>query len=300
MTTVKVFAPAKVNLTLHITGQRGDGYHLIDSLVSFATVGDRLTFRNAEDWSLVVDGPESLNVPDDGSNLAMMAAGLICDGGALTLQKNLPTASGIGGGSADAGAALRAAMAANPRLVNVDWNAPPRDDMTSLADRVLALGADVPMCLLSMPARVRGIGDDIAFVDLPRLPMLLVNPRVPVPTGPVFQALASKVNDPMDSLPTDLTAGFLINWLHQQRNDLETPALKIAPAINDVLDALRRMDGCGLARMSGSGATCFGLFDTDASAQAAGHAIQKAYPDWWLAGGYLGDQSQLSAPKALS
>ena len=300
MTTVKVFAPAKVNLTLHITGQRDDGYHLIDSLVAFATVGDHLTLQTADRWSLTVDGAEGQGVPQDATNLALQAAALVCGGADMRLEKNLPAASGIGGGSADAAAALRAALMLNPDFADVDWEAPPLDMVLPLAEKILALGADIPMCLLSQPARVRGIGQDIAPVDLPRLPVLLVNPRVPVPTGAVFQALASRENPPMSDMPIEPTAHALIEWLHAQRNDLETPAFEIAPAIRVVLDVLRAANGCQIARMSGSGATCFGAFDTEASAEAAERMIGDAYPDWWVALGHLGDQSQLAAPQRIN
>ncbi len=300
MTTVKVFAPAKVNLTLHITGQRDDGYHLIDSLVSFATVGDHLTFRTAEQWSLAVDGGEAFGVPNDNSNLAIQAAQLVCEGGALRLEKNLPAASGIGGGSADAAAALRAALVINPDHTEVDWNAPPVGMVLPLAEKVLNLGADIPMCLLSQPARVRGIGEAITFVELPRLPVLLINPRDPVPTPLVFQALASRSNPPMPDMPEVLTQTFLVDWLKEQRNDLEAPALEIAPAIGTVLDALRGSENCQLARMSGSGATCFGIFDAVEAAQTARDLILQTYPSWWLAVGFLGDQSELATPVTLS
>ncbi|MCV6592887.1 MAG: 4-(cytidine 5'-diphospho)-2-C-methyl-D-erythritol kinase [Silicimonas sp.] len=299
MTAVEVFAPAKINLTLHITGQRDDGYHLLDSLVAFATVGDRLTLSPG-DGSLGVTGPEAAGVPVGAENLVTKALRLVPGNqpAMASLEKNLPAASGIGGGSADAAAALRGALSLAVEEGQTDATS---DDMLKdLAGGILALGADVPMCLLSRPARAQGIGEKLTFIDLPTLPMLLVNPRVPVPTGPVFQALAQKTNPPMpDAIPSFADGADLIAWLRAQRNDLQAPAQSVAPVIGEVLDILGGVDGCGLARMSGSGATCFALFNTQEEAMAGGHDIQKRFPDWWLAGGFLGNQEALAAPQLI-
>lgn len=256
--TADAFAPAKVNLTLHVTGQRADGYHLLDSLVVFADVGDRLWFDVGARMKITVSGPFAEGVPVDDRNLVWRAAELAGWCGHIRLEKNLPHGAGIGGGSSDAAAVLRSLGGS-------------RD--------ALALGADVPVCLSSRPQRMRGIGE--VLQDVPRLPsfdIVLVNPRVEVPTGAVFGGLQSKENPPMPEFPTgfDTVAEFCC-WLARQRNDLEPPALAYAPEINAALDSLQ---GADFARMSGSGATCFGIFETDA--QAAAERIAAANPTWWV------------------
>lgn len=302
MTTVKVFAPAKINLSLHVTGQREDGYHLLDSLVAFAPCGDLLVFQSGNTLSLTVDGPEAEGVPADMNNLALKAAALAAKGrgAALTLTKHLPVASGIGGGSADAAAAYRGMLSfgeAGGANTLSNW-AIPDIIADGQARALLEYGADIPMCLMSKPARVRGIGEKIEFVELPALPALLVNPRVPVSTPPVFKALKTRNNASMpEKLPNFVDAGALINWLAGQRNDLEVPAIAVAPVIAEVLTALRLTKGCRLARMSGSGATCFALYPDKKTAINAGKTIQAAHPDWWLAAGLLGDQSEQAMPQ---
>jgi 4-diphosphocytidyl-2-C-methyl-D-erythritol kinase len=298
MTTVNVFAPAKINLTLHVTGQRADGYHLLDSLVTFASVGDRLEIKPGIALSLTVEGPEAAGVPANMDNLALRAAALVRqDGAALRLQKDLPPASGIGGGSADAAAAWRGMMSLDETRAEAFARSPDEVLTTSL-DALTSLGADVPMCLACKPMRARGIGDQLGFVNLPTLYAVLVNPRLPVSTPSVFKALASKSNPPMpESLPEFADAAALMGWLGGMRNDLEPAALTVQPAIADVLSALAAQDGCGLARMSGSGATCFGLFETEAAAKAAAGALYDAHPDWWVAGCVLGDQFTAALPK---
>lgn len=292
MTTVDVFAPAKVNLTLHITGKRADGYHLIDSLVAFGPAGDFLKVEKGDGVSLSVDGPEADGVPTDESNLALraFAALPLHKRGNINLTKHVPAASGIGGGSADAAAAVRAALAMEDPTASTFAAFGPDVLLETKFRPLLDLGADIPMCLLPRPLRARGIGEKVSFVDLPPLTALLVNPRVPVPTKDVFAALATPNNSPMpEALPGFANAAALIDWLASQRNDLEAPAMKIAPAIGKVLGILREAPGCGLARMSGSGATCFGLFLSEEAAMAAGNAIQANHPEWWLAGGTMGD-----------
>lgn len=300
MKRVSVFAPAKINLTLHITGQREDGFHELDSLVVFAPVGDALFVSEANTLSLTVEGPEVAGVPADMGNIALKAAELMrgTRGAALTLTKHLPAASGIGGGSADAAAAVRACL-----ILQDDAEA----SLTAFGPQILldtrfrpliGLGADIPMCLWPAPLRARGIGEKLSFLTLPPLPAILVNPRQEVSTGAVFQSLAVKENAPMpEDLPDFAGAGDLIGWLREQRNDLEAPAQQIAPIIGEVLDILRATEGCGLARMSGSGATCFGLYETVEAAQAAGASIREAHPDWWLAGGVLGDMTGKAMPR---
>lgn len=271
------FAPAKINLTLHVTGQRSDGYHLLDSLVVFADVGDYISLRAADVLGLAITGPQAAQLPVTDDNLVLRAArALNGPAVAITLEKHLPIASGIGGGSADAAATLRALS----RL----WAQPLPD--TALA---LKLGADVPVCLLSQPLRMRGVGEDLTPLPaaLPQTHLVLVNPGVGIATPAVFKALPSKTNPGMANMPIFATAADLAAWLATQRNDLEAPAQSLAPVIGTVKAALAAQAGCLLARMSGSGATCFGLFATAAEATAAQTQIATAHPDWWVKAGKL-------------
>lgn len=272
MPIVSEAASAKINLTLHVTGRRADGYHLLDSLVIFADVGDLVTAAPADTLRLSVTGPRGAGVPLGDDNLVLRAARLMAPGGVqLTLDKHLPAASGIGGGSADAAACLRALA----RL----WGR----DVPGL-DEQLRLGADVPVCVESRPCRMTGIGGSLGPVpDLPALWLVLVNPGVALETPAVFRALTSRDNAPMPrSLPRWAGAADLADWLAGQRNDLQAAAITCAPVVHDVLNAIAATQGCLLARMSGSGATCFGLFaDRDAADRAAAH-IADARPDWWV------------------
>lgn len=271
-------APAKVNLALHVTGRRADGYHLLDSLVVFPRIGDRLEAEPAAGLSLSVAGPFAGALGTGADNLVLRAAETLRppgQGAALRLVKTLPVAAGIGGGSADAAAALRLLA----RLWGVALPPP---------ERVLALGADVPVCLAGSSARMRGIGGDLAAVTLPPFWIVLANPGVPVATGPVFAGLAARDNAPMTDAPPFADAAALFDWLGAQRNDLEAPARALAPLIGTVIDALATQPGCALARMSGSGATVFGLFDAEAPALAAAGAIRVAQPLWWVAAAPVG------------
>ncbi len=259
-TTVRVFAPAKVNLALHVTGRRADGYHLLDSLVVFAGVGDWLEVTPAPEMALHVTGPCAAGVPVNAGNLVWRAADLAGVSARIGLEKHLPSAGGIGGGSADAAAVLRALGAG--------------------AAGAEALGADVPVCLRGRPARMRGIGEVLDPVpDLPAMWLLLVNAGVAVPTGPVFAGLAG-FGAALPALPALGWDGFggFVDWLAQTRNDLERPALAVAPVIAEVLARLDAAPGCALARMSGSGGTCFGLFAREADARAAAAAMPEG---WW-------------------
>ncbi len=287
--TVSVFAPAKVNLTLHVTGLRDDGYHLLDSLVAFAPVGDTVEAGPGAGLSLAIEGPEAGALAGDGDNLVLRGAALVAAGrsASLRLTKRLPVASGIGGGSSDAAAAVRAGCAL--------WQAE-APGTAALA----ALGADVPMCLTPRPWRVRGIGERLDPVDLPPLPAVLANPRLPVATPAVFRALARRDNPPMPgTLPAFADAAALIGWLAGCRNDLEAAALKVEPAIAGVLAALAALDGARLVRMSGSGATCFALFESEVRAEAAARALAAWHPDWWVASGVLGDQTDAAGPRRV-
>ena len=302
---IEVFAPAKVNLTLHVIGQRADGYHLLDTLIAFAPIGDHLWMERADASTLEVTGRESAGVPADGRNLVARAVAehaQACELSghvAMTLEKHLPAASGIGGGSSDAAAAVRGAMALfGTGEVSCSEGRLEMSTATGTAELdLLGLGADVPMCLRPVPARVRGIGERMEAVSLPPLPAVLVNPRIEVPTPAVFRALASKTNPPSpETLPKWSDTAALIAWLGTQRNDLEPPAVALAPVIGEVLGALR--GSAALARMSGSGATCFGLYHTEVEAMRAAESIAQAHPDWWVRHGVLGDQSELAAAKS--
>lgn len=270
--TAREAAPAKINLTLHVTGQRADGYHLLDSLVVFAACGDSLTARPAPELALLVTGPEARGLDAGPGNLVWRAAQLMgAPNLALALDKTLPVASGIGGGSADAAACLRllARLTGKPLPGHTD---------------LLTLGADVPVCLTPQPCRMQGVGEVVQ--PLPTCPefwLVLVNPRIAASTPQVFRALQQRQKSAMEgSLPDWPDAATLFDWLHQQRNDLQAPAMVLVPEIEQVLGMLADTTGCALARMSGSGATCFGLYAQQADAQAAAKVISDAQPGWWV------------------
>lgn len=268
------FAPAKVNLSLHVVGQRPDGFHLLDSLVAFADIGDRLSAEPAVVSTLKVTGPMAGGVPTDRRNLVLRAAEWFGVTAAFTLEKHLPVAAGIGGGSSDAAAALRllAGLSGKPIPAGAE-----------------ALGADVPVCLAAQTVRMRGVGERLAPVALPPLPALLVNPGVAVPTGAVFAALADKSNQPMpEKLPQLRDPAEAITWLARQRNDLQAPAIAVAPEIELVLRRLSALPGARLVRMSGSGATCFALFDSPQASAAAEAELRAQATPWWLAATWLG------------
>ena len=266
------FAPAKINLCLHVTGRRADGYHLLDSLVVFAGVGDRVSATLEGPPSLTVEGPMAAGLSGEGNNLVLRAARAIGVSARIVLEKHLPVSSGIGGGSADAAATLRLLARLSGR---------PLPD----AAAVLALGADVPVCLAGRPVRMTGIGEGLA--PLPPLPeawLVLANPGVAVSTPAIFRALARADNAPLArDLPRLRTPAELAAFLTMQRNDLEPPAVTLEPVIGRVKAALTAQAGCLMARMSGSGATCFGLFADPLSANAAARAIRAAEPGWWVA-----------------
>ncbi|MCX8996326.1 4-(cytidine 5'-diphospho)-2-C-methyl-D-erythritol kinase [Rhizobiaceae bacterium BDR2-2] len=275
-------APAKINLALHVIGQRADGYHLIDSLVTFADRGDRVSARIADADAFMLSGPFSGGLETDGNNLTLKArdllrATVIEAGGAappvaLHLEKNLPVAAGIGGGSADAAATLRALM----RLWNVE------SDAEALGALALRLGADVPMCLAGRPAVARGIGEKLTPApSLPSLHLLLVNPLKPVSTPDIFRRLDRRDNPPMDALPGSFSLPDWSEFLAGQRNDLEAPARQCVPEIG-IIQTLLRLTGAQLCRMSGSGATCFGLYESREAARAAERNLRTAQPGWFV------------------
>jgi 4-diphosphocytidyl-2-C-methyl-D-erythritol kinase len=277
---VELFAPAKVNLYLHVTGKRRDGYHLLDSLVVFAGTGDTLRFAPSETLSLEIEGPSAAHLSAGEDNIVLKAARALADAlgrpaqAAITLEKHLPVASGIGGGSADAAATLRGLMA----LWDVSI-----DDAT-LARIGLGLGADLPVCLAGRPTQMSGIGETLEpALPLPPAWLVLVNPRVALSTPSVFRARAGDFTPaaPLTEIPADAHA--LANALIGRRNDLAQPAMGLEPAVKTMLDAIGGTQGCLLARMSGSGATCFGLYADEATADEAADALAEAYPDWWVA-----------------
>lgn len=270
------FAPAKVNLYLHVTGRREDGYHLLDSLVMFADVGDQVTITPSDTLTLDHAGPFGNSLPDPSENLIMRAAMALQDatgsdtGAYITLTKNLPVASGIGGGSADAAAALRG-------LCQL-WDIDPTG--AAVLDLALSLGADVPVCLRGRSTFMRGIGENFTDIkDCPSTHAVLVNPGVGVSTPTVFKARRGDFSPGVD---WDACPGAtLAEHLGATRNDLEPPAISLSPVIADVLDALTDLDGVQLARMSGSGATCFGLFPNAEAAEAGVTRLKYDHPDWW-------------------
>lgn len=275
---VTAFAPAKINMTLHVTGRREDGYHMLDSLVMFADVGDTVSVRHAAETVLTITGPMAAGVPVDDTNLALRAARMMNTTAEITLDKHLPLAGGIGGGSADAAATLRA-------LSQLTGAPMPHD--------VLGLGADAPVCVVGTgAARMRGIGSDVTNAPgLPVLHAVLVNPMKPVLTADVFRRLSKSDNAPMpDTLPQDVDAATLIAWLSEMRNDLQAPAIEYEPAIEQVFSTLEVTPGCLLTRMSGSGGTCFGLYaDAETAASAAGR-LQESHSGWWVAATRLNAQ----------
>lgn len=257
-------AYAKINLALHVRSREPDGYHRIETLFAFCEDGDELAVRSAADLRLSVEGPMSRGLAGEGDNLVLRAARLLQrdgQGASLRLTKCLPVAAGLGGGSADAAAALR--------LLNRFWALEMERDR--LAELAAGLGADVPACLLSVTARGEGRGDRVEAVaaDLSNLPVLLVNPRRPLSTARVFQAWDGIDRGPLSD-----------DWM-SGRNDLEPIALSMMPEIGEILERLRIQPGVRLARMSGSGATCFALFGSDAERDAARERIAADRPGWW-------------------
>jgi 4-diphosphocytidyl-2-C-methyl-D-erythritol kinase len=280
-------APAKINLYLHVLGRRGDGYHLLDGLVVFTDIGDVLQAERTATLSLEISGPFAHALEAGAAretNLVLRAAEAlkrctgISEGAALSLEKRLPVASGIGGGSSDAAAALH--------LLNALW-ALGRSE-TELAEIGSTLGSDVPVCVAGGPAFISGIGEVISpCPSLPVLSLVLVNPGVALATPAVYRAYAAAAAGlaaqaparPKDPCSDEKS---LIAALRAARNDLEGVAIGLCPRISDALSALRAQERCVLARMSGSGATCFGIFSAHADAERAAQSISRAEPAWWV------------------
>ncbi|MGX7742272.1 4-(cytidine 5'-diphospho)-2-C-methyl-D-erythritol kinase [Rhodopseudomonas parapalustris] len=292
-TTLRDEARAKVNLTLRVVGRRPDGYHELDSVVAFADCADRLSLQPGPELSLTTIGPGAQDCGDSADNLVLKATRLLGErvpnltAGAFTLDKHLPVAAGIGGGSADAAAALRLLARVNDLAV----------DDPRLVEAARLTGADVPVCLPSKPCIMTGVGENLSPLPLPRMPAVMVNPRVPVATKDVFAALGLKpgsltigATDVLAAPTWPEASAPLATWiaaLEAGTNDLEPPALEVEPVVGSVLQALRATAGVQLARMSGSGATCFALYADDASARAAADTLRAANPGWWVHAGSL-------------
>lgn len=278
---VTEFAAAKINLWLHVTGRREDGYHLLDSLIAFAGVGDRLTLTRSDDLSLSLAGPFSEGLTTTSDNLVIRAATLLASeagirpAAAITLEKNLPVASGIGGGSADAAAAIRG--------LSKLWNLSLPTEVT--ARIALRLGADVPMCLAGQAALASGIGEVLHPVgQMAPAWLVLVNPRVAISTPEIFRRRENSFTDITTPAAGKLaTLADLTAALRDRHNDLQPPAIRLAPVIGEVLERLRGLSGCQHAAMSGSGATCFGLFEDRQTAEQAAGNLSSENSKWWSA-----------------
>ena len=284
---------AKVNLTLRVVGRRVDGYHELESVVAFADCADRLSLAPGSTLDLTMSGPLAQACGETSDNLVLKAARLLGERvpdmkvGSFTLDKVLPVAAGIGGGSADAAAALRLLAQLNGLAL----------DDKRLLDVALQTGADVPVCLTSRACDMTGVGETLLPLSLPILPCVLVNPRVPVATREVFAALGLRngellvgATDVIRATAWPEQGASVEEWvevLAASSNDLEAPAMRIQPAIGEVITALSATDGAWLARMSGSGATCFAIFENTAEAQRAAQKIQLDRPQWWVHAGVL-------------
>lgn len=277
-------APAKINLTLHVTGRRADGYHMLESLVAFSRSGDTLALTPGAHLELAVAGPTATASGDPNANLVVKAARQLAERieglklGAFRLVKNLPVAAGIGGGSSDSAAALRLLAKHNDLAL----------DDPRLYEAAVATGADVPVCLAAKARMMRGIGESLGPVlDLPPLPVLIVNPRRALETKSVFAEMKIVIGKetlfgPHPEIASGLSAETLIAALKKGRNDMEDAACVLLPIIGDVLAILAAAPGCKLARMSGSGATCFALFPDCRAVAKAKRSILAAHPDWWV------------------
>jgi 4-diphosphocytidyl-2-C-methyl-D-erythritol kinase len=286
-------ARAKVNLTLRVVGRRVDGYHDLESVVAFADCADRLSLTPGSKLALKAIGPLAQYCGETSDNLVLKAAQLLGERvpglklGDFILDKELPVAAGIGGGSADAAAALRLLAQANGLAI----------DDARLIEAARRTGADVPVCLASKACVMTGVGETLLPLSLPRLPCVMVNPRIPVATMDVFKALGLRngellvgASDVMRAMAWPERGASVEDWveaLAAGSNDLEAPAIRIQPVIGEVLSALSATNGAWLARMSGSGATCFAIFENTAEAQRAAQKVQSDHPQWWVHAGTL-------------
>jgi len=285
MKTVHQFAPAKINLTLHVTGRREDGFHLIESFVAFADIGDEITVARHDGFDISVSGPFAPLLQNEKNNIALEAAISFVNGFRdclpgvhVDLVKNLPIAAGMGGGSSDAAAVIRALA----YLVDINVS------RTAAGQLAVGLGADVSVCLDPQASFMSGIGNIVTTLPaLPEIYAILVNPNIKMLTGAVFAALAvpGAIRRDEEGLKPEhafVDAHDLAGFVGSCRNDLEAPALRMCPEISDVREALLARDGCLLARMTGSGATCFGLFAEKAQAQRGADYISAKAPRWWV------------------
>jgi 4-diphosphocytidyl-2-C-methyl-D-erythritol kinase len=270
---IRITAHAKVNLALHVVGQRANGYHELQSLVCLTEFGDQIQLSPEIDFTFKVTGPYSLGIPLDDSNLVVQAAKFMAQKHSrsldckIVLEKNLPIASGIGGGSSDAAAVVKA--------LSQYWSVPVPNE-----DELMAMGADIPVCMTTGLTLMEGAGEKIMHLsDAPNWGLLLINPNVGVSTPAVFNALSNKNNPPMHNVIEKCVD---VAWLWHQRNDLELPSMAIVPEVSAVIDVLSSTPHCQVARMSGSGATCFGIFTSIAEASTAAESIQYAHPNWWV------------------
>ncbi|MDD3181777.1 MAG: 4-(cytidine 5'-diphospho)-2-C-methyl-D-erythritol kinase [Alphaproteobacteria bacterium] len=283
---IETFAPAKINLYLHVTGRRADGYHFLDSLVAFTNIGDKVRLEPADSFSFEIEGPmaAALRGQDPESNLAVRAVRLLASElnkpmkGKLTLTKNLPIASGIGGGSTDAAAALR--------LFATREGMPP--DAALLHSIASSLGQDIPCCLAAQTCYFRDIGNVTdPGPELPLTHIVLVNPNQSLPTPSVYKARTGGFSASAQLEAVPQTTHELVEMLTARSNDLTQAAMSLCPVIGDVLTVIAGQPDCLLSRMSGSGATCFGLFADRSSAKIAAMALYSAYPDWWIAQAFI-------------
>lgn len=286
-----VFAPAKINLYLHVTGRLDNGYHTLDSLVAFADIGDQLEIEPAQDFEFQIKGPYSnsfgskeRDASPHSANLVVQAAWALAQATQkipnirATLTKNLPIASGIGGGSSDAAAMIWGLLEW--------WGISSQSHF--LPGLMARLGADVPVCLSCKPSRIRGIGDIIDTApDMAEVALVLVNPAKPCITADIFRLYGGSFKEPQSMPETLADFDTLIAFLGEQDNDLYDAACGMVPEIGNVINALDGQAGCALARMSGSGATCFGLFKDEETAKAAAATIKEENPDWWVKAGWL-------------
>lgn len=268
-----MLAPAKINLMLHVTGRREDGYHLLQSLVMFADTGDDVSLTRAEGFSLATQGEFAPHI--EGGNLIEKAATALAaahgrtPAGRITLRKNLPVGAGLGGGSSDAAAALR--------LLADDWNVAIPTDLPR------ALGSDIPACLAAKACWMEGSGERITPLAVGfDVPILLANPRTPLDTAAVYKRLQPPYDAPLTLPDRFSTHAGLLAFLKDTHNTLETPAMTLAPVVGEVISALKTLPGAGLARMSGSGATCFAIFDSQEACERAANALIKSRPAWWV------------------
>ena len=267
-------ANAKINLSLHVTGKLPNGFHEIDSLVVFTGFGDTLELEPAESFSLSTRGPYSKALPQPSENIILSALRLLEERGTcfrVNLEKSIPVSAGLGGGSVNAALALR--------LASDYLKCPLPTDIR----KITSIGSDLPVCLTGKPSMVSGLGEKITVLDsFPEFPLLLVNPNKPVQTQDVYKGLTKVNNSSQTPFPALGSKNDIISWIRDQRNDLEPPALQLCPEIKDILSRLQDQEGCLVARMSGSGGTCFGIFQTAEQVSVAAKTIKQLEPGWWI------------------